>query len=533
MTFLIYGVGSFFPPPPQAGRGTAQRAALIAHDHQPVIARFAAPGLARTAQHLAHAGAALVAREGLEPLGHRIETLDRIRQPVGRPYPILVVHVDRIGTGGALRDRPDLPALRRRIVAADAAGVPEADPEHALGVRPDAAGARAFARRVDHSDGTGVGVDLADIVAGERRKPHVAAWRRGDAIAARSGRTPRLDLAGRWIDAAVNAGLSGEPQDALLIEGGGVEIRVGEFPRQGEKLYLPRHRIDTRDRVLSALGDPRSTVRPDDHAVRSGTRPEGDLVVLAGLGIEPAKDALLLAAVPHRPVRGGRDVMRIVARRQLIKGRLRRERGSRARTHKNCDHWGEEPHSRLPHQVVSDLHLPLVGRGGGGGEPSGITVPLATPYTSTRLGIHPTPSPPAAEGTVGSSDQLSSIKPKHFAGAFLGVQPQKARLRKGVLQDQAVAPDLAKQARIGGQVTTCIVDDPAHDRNTIGAAVEGERWFVATFGRERRHAGSVYIWRIGNDEIVTRVTERAKQVALMECNARFEAMFRNVARRDF
>src|SRR5262249_42799443 len=147
MTFLIYGVGSFFPPPPQAGRGTAQRAALIAHDHQPVIARFAAPGLARTAQHLAHAGAALVAREGLEPLGHWIETLDRIRQPVGRPYPILVVHVDRIGTGGALRHRPDLPALRRRIVAADAAGVPEADPEHALGVRPDAAGARAFARR--------------------------------------------------------------------------------------------------------------------------------------------------------------------------------------------------------------------------------------------------------------------------------------------------------------------------------------------------------------------------------------------------
>src|SRR5215813_8172821 len=468
------------PSPRTRGGEPRSDATLIAHDHQPVIARFPAPGLAGTAQHLAHAGAALVAREGLEPLGPWIETLDRIRQPVGRPYPILVIHVDRIGTGGALRHRPDLPALRRRIVAADAAG-----------------------------------------------------WRRGDAIAARSGRTPRLDLAGRWIDAAVNAGLSGEPQDALLIEGGGVEIRVGEFPRQGEKLYLPRHRIDTRDRVLSALGDPRSTVRPDDHAVRSGTRPEGDLVVLAGLGIEPAKDALLLAAVPHRPVRGGRDVMRIVARRQLIKGRLRRERGSRARTHKNCDHWGEEPHSRLPHQVVSDLHLPLVGRGGGGGEPSGITVPLATPYTSTRLGIHPTPSPPAAEGTVGSSDQLSSIKPKHFAGAFLGVQPQKARLRKGVLQDQAVAPDLAKQARIGGQVTTCIVDDPAHDRNTIGAAVEGERWFVATFGRERRHAGSVYIWRIGNDEIVTRVTERAKQVALMECNARFEAMFRNVARRDF
>src|SRR5262249_56752683 len=107
-------------------------------------------------------------------------------------------------------------------------------------------------------------------------------------------------------------------------------------------------------------------------------------------------------------------------------------------------------------------------------------------------------------------DQLSSIKPKPVAGAFLGVEPQKARLRKGVLQDQAVAPDLAKQARIGGQVTTCIVDDPAHDRNTIGAAVEGERWFVATFGRERRPARSVYKWRSGKEGIGNAGTQRAK-----------------------
>src|SRR5262249_30807765 len=164
------------PSPARGGGEPRSDATLIAHDHQPVIARFPAPGLARTTQHLAHAGAAFVAREGLEPLGHWIETLDRIRQPVGRPYPILVIHVDRIGTGGALRHRPDLPALRRRIVAADAAGVPEADPEHALGVRPDAAGACVFARRVDHGHGTGVGVDLSDKVAGERRKPHVAAW---------------------------------------------------------------------------------------------------------------------------------------------------------------------------------------------------------------------------------------------------------------------------------------------------------------------------------------------------------------------
>src|SRR5262249_41341339 len=123
-------------------------------------------------QHLAHAGAALVAREGLEPLGPWIETLDRIRQPVGRPYPILVIHVDRIGTGSALRHRPDLPALRRRIVAADAAGVPEADPEHALGVRPDAAGARAFVRRGGPRGGAGGRGGLSPIVPRGRRQTH-------------------------------------------------------------------------------------------------------------------------------------------------------------------------------------------------------------------------------------------------------------------------------------------------------------------------------------------------------------------------
>src|SRR5258708_31726091 len=78
---------------PLAGRG--KEAALIAHHHQPVVAGFPTPGLARTAQHLAHAGAALVARAGRERLGYRIESLDRIGEPVGRPSPVLVIHIDR------------------------------------------------------------------------------------------------------------------------------------------------------------------------------------------------------------------------------------------------------------------------------------------------------------------------------------------------------------------------------------------------------------------------------------------------------
>src|SRR6266545_6051544 len=111
--------------------------ASIADHHQPIIAGFAAPGFAGTPQHLAHIGAALVARERLVALAHRIEALDRIRRPIGRPDPVLVIDIDRIGARLALRHREVRPGLLVWIVAADAAGVPEARPQHALGVRPD------------------------------------------------------------------------------------------------------------------------------------------------------------------------------------------------------------------------------------------------------------------------------------------------------------------------------------------------------------------------------------------------------------
>src|SRR5258706_16460290 len=120
----------------------------------------------------------------------------------------------------------------------------------------------------------------------------------------------------------MNAGLSGEPQNALLIERRCIEVSVGEVPRQREQLDLARHRIDARDRVLSALGDPRRAIRSDDDAMGRGAGPKRNVLVLAGLRIEPAENAFLLAAVPDRAIRRRRDVMRIVAWRQLLEGRL-------------------------------------------------------------------------------------------------------------------------------------------------------------------------------------------------------------------
>ena len=58
-----------------------------------------APDFARPAEHLAHRGAALVAREALEFFGRRIEAHDGVGEPVGDPDLVLVVDIDRVAAG--------------------------------------------------------------------------------------------------------------------------------------------------------------------------------------------------------------------------------------------------------------------------------------------------------------------------------------------------------------------------------------------------------------------------------------------------
>src|SRR5262245_16098688 len=101
--------------------GWARTCPSIANHHQPIIAGFTTPGFAGAPEHLPHIGAALVAREGLVALGDRIEALDRVRCPICRPHPVLVVDIDRIGARLALRHREVHPDLLLRIVTADAA----------------------------------------------------------------------------------------------------------------------------------------------------------------------------------------------------------------------------------------------------------------------------------------------------------------------------------------------------------------------------------------------------------------------------
>src|SRR5262249_60901513 len=121
-------------------------------------------------------------------------------------------------------------------------------------------------------------VEAADGVAGGRREPTPARRRCRDAVAARPRRPPRVELAARRIEPTVHSGLAGEPELAVAVERRGVEIGIGELAWERKQLDLARRRVDARDRVLPALGDPRHATRPDDDAMRRRVRAERDLI---------------------------------------------------------------------------------------------------------------------------------------------------------------------------------------------------------------------------------------------------------------
>src|SRR5262249_11863111 len=247
------------------------------------------------------------------------ETLHGVGRPIRRPLPLLVVDIDRVGSPLALRQRIGRPSLGRRVVAADCSRLPEAHPQHAFGIRPDAARPHARLRWLHHRDGAGRRIDLCNMVAGQRCVPDLARRCRSDAVRTRAfGRLPRIDPAGSGIGAPVDPALAGEPYDAVLVEGQRVEVGAGKFLRQREQLDLFALGVDPRDGVLPAFGQPGIAIGPDDHAVRRRTGPERNLLEPAGLGVESAGKSLALTAEPHRAVRRRRDVVREGAGAKLV-----------------------------------------------------------------------------------------------------------------------------------------------------------------------------------------------------------------------
>src|SRR4051812_49402811 len=212
--------------------------------------RFGAPYLTRTSVELADVGAGLVGREGKEGLALGIETYDGIGGEVGEPDDVGVVDVDGIGAWPLARQLPLLPAAVSRVVHRDVPAVPFADPQPALAVGPHAARALLRRRRLDDAGRPARCVDLGEIVAGQRHVPDRALRRGGDAVGPGTARRiPRLHVLGLGIEAADDAGLPGEPQHALGVEGRGVEVGA-RLAGHEEELDAPVAWHVAADRVL-------------------------------------------------------------------------------------------------------------------------------------------------------------------------------------------------------------------------------------------------------------------------------------------
>src|SRR3989338_5911314 len=136
-------------------------------DDQPVRARLGRPDLARPAEDPAHGRAAAVARERLEFLRRRIESDHGVGAPVADPDLVLGVHVDGVGTWPVAGQLPGPPGLAPRIVTAQVAGSPLADPDAAARVRPHAPRALALRRRPADRGGAGLEGPARDVVSGE------------------------------------------------------------------------------------------------------------------------------------------------------------------------------------------------------------------------------------------------------------------------------------------------------------------------------------------------------------------------------
>lgn len=154
-------------------------------------------------------------------------------------------------------------------------------------------------------------IDLGDIAPRKRGVPDVTLGRGRDAVGTDAlRRLEHAHLAGLRREAAVVTGLSGEPVGPGLVEHAGVEIGGSEFLRQAEQRDLEVARVDTRDRVLAALSDPRRAVGTDRHAVGRCALSEADGLVRAILRIEPAEHALALCGEPDAAIGRRRESCR-------------------------------------------------------------------------------------------------------------------------------------------------------------------------------------------------------------------------------
>src|SRR5215208_752293 len=305
-------------PPGRAGASAAlarpRGGSARPHDDELIGARLGAPDLALAAVQLPHGRVGARKRQAYEAPGRRIEPDNCVRAEVAQPHLVPLVDVDGVRHWVRARQTPLAPGAPARVVAADLAGVPLADPDPPARVRPGAPRTLVSGRRPQHDRGAAAHVDPAEVAPGKRGVVDDARRRRRDPV--RSGSTRRAvdpELPRTRVEAAVDPALAGEPEPSAAVERRRVQVRVARLRREPPAADTPRARIDADDRVEAAVGDPRCAVGPHDHAVRCRAGPERDVQRLSRLRVQMSELARRLCRVPDAAVPRRRDVVRVLA----------------------------------------------------------------------------------------------------------------------------------------------------------------------------------------------------------------------------
>src|SRR5690606_15632432 len=115
-----------------------------------------------------------IAGEALETPGLRIEAQHRVGAEVGHPDLVVFVDIDRVGARRVAGQLPGPPLAACRLVAAELARIPFADPQPSAAVRPDPPCALPRRRWLDDRRLAALRIDARDVVAGERGVPDLA-----------------------------------------------------------------------------------------------------------------------------------------------------------------------------------------------------------------------------------------------------------------------------------------------------------------------------------------------------------------------
>src|SRR5262249_53388938 len=109
---------------------------------------------------------------------------------------------------------------------------------------------------------------------------------------------------------------------------------------------------------------------------------------------------------------------------------------------------------------------------------------------------------------------------------------EKGHALKRGLQCPSSATDLAKQGALPGEMPGRPGQDTAHEVETVIARRQGKPWLVSMLRRQARHAASIDVGRIADDQVVAPPAPGREQIAAMKRDAILQPMAFDIAPRQ-